>query len=134
MTKDEYLQRKALIEEDRALWNKSRNRFVPGLPVDADAKEFRRKIGSVGSCVDGLVANLLKEQSPFFDEVVEKWASLFPDIPAVPKQWSDGKLILHVPSSGQLFVVRSKLASIRKTLNTLSTAPKKWSVIFKIAR
>jgi hypothetical protein len=134
MTKDEYLQRKVLMEKDRALWKKSRSRFIPGLPVDADAKEFRRKIGNIGSCVDGLLANLLKEQSPFFDEVVEKWSSLFPDIPAVPKQWSEEKLILHVPSSGQLFVVRSKLASIRKTLNTLSTAPKKWTIILKIAR
>jgi hypothetical protein len=134
MTKDEYLERKALEMQDKALWKKSRSRFIPGLPVDADAKEFRRKIASVGSCLDGLVANLLKEQSPFFDEIVEKWSSLFPDIPAKPKEWTDGKLILGVPTSGQLFVVRSRLALIRRTLNTLSTVPKKWTIILKISR
>lgn len=134
MTRDEYLQRKALEEQDKALWKKSRSRFIPGLPVDSDAKEFRRKMGSVGACLDGLVANLLKEQSPFFDEVVEKWEGLFPDIPATPKEWVDGKLILHVPTSGQLFSVRAKLASIRKVLQTFATVPKKWTIHLKIAR
>ena len=134
MTKDEYLQRKSLEEVDSTLWRKSKMRFIPGLPVDADAKEFRRKIGSVGSCVDGLLADLLKEKSPFFDEVVEQCDSLFPDIPAKPKEWVEDKLILNVPSSGQLFVVRSKLASIRKKLNLLPTAPKHWTAILKIAR
>jgi hypothetical protein len=134
MTKDEYIQRKALEEKDKALWNKSRSRFIPGLPVDADAKEFRRKIGSVGSCIDRLVEGLLKEQNPFFDEIMEKWDGLFPDLPAKPKEWSDGKLILHVPTSGQLFSMRAKLPAIRKALSAFPSAPKRWTIHLKIQK
>ncbi len=105
---------------------------TPDLPIDGDVVETRVPMPNMGKLMDGLLANLLIEKSPFFDEVCEKWTGLFPDCVAKPGRWQDGRLFLYVRTSGQLFGMRSKLPKIRKTLATLPTAPKRFSVNLEI--
>jgi len=107
-------------------------RATPGLPIDGDAVETRVPMPSMGRLVDGLLANLLIEKSPFFDEVCEKWTELFPDSVARPGRWQDGRLFLYVRTSGQLFGMRTKLSKIKKALAVLPSAPKRFSVNLEI--
>ena len=87
---------------------------------------------SMGTLMDGLLATLLVEKSPFFDQVCEQWPTLFPDSVAKPGRWQDGRLFLYVRTSGQLFGMRPKLTKIKKALATLPTAPKRFSVHLEI--
>ncbi len=105
---------------------------TPGLPIDGDVVETRVPVPSMGKLMDGLLATLLVEKSPFFDQVCEQWPTLFPDIVAKPGRWQDGRLFLYVRTSGQLFGMRPKLTKIKKALATLPTAPKRFSVHLEI--
>ena len=105
---------------------------TPGLPIDGDVVETRVPVPSMGSLMDNLLAGLLIEKSPFFDQVCEQWTTLFPDCVAKPGRWQDGKLFLYVRTSGQLFGLRSKLPKIKKTLTTLPTAPTRFTVHLEI--
>ena len=105
---------------------------TPGLPIDGDAVEMRVPMPSMGKLMDGLLANLLIEKGPFFDQVCEQWPTLFPDCVAKPGRWQDGRLFLYVRTSGQLFGLRTKLPKIKKALATLPTAPKRFSVNLEI--
>lgn len=108
------------------------SRATPGLPVDGDVVETRVPVPSMGRLVDGLLASLLIEKSPFFDEVCEKWTELFPGSAAKPGRWQDGRLFLYVRTSGQLFGTRTKLPKIKKALAALPTAPTRFSVSLEI--
>ena len=105
---------------------------TPGLPIDGDVVETRVPMPSMGTLMDGLLATLLVEKSPFFDQVCEQWPKLFPDSVAKPGRWQDGRLFLYVRTSGQLFGMRPKLTKIKKALATLPTAPKRFSVHLEI--
>ena len=105
---------------------------TPGLPIDGDVVETRVPVPGMNKVVDGLLEKLLAVKTPFFDQVCDRWKEMFPDIPARPGRWQDGKLFLHVGSSGILFALRPKLRSIKKALATLPTAPKRFSVHLEI--
>ena len=108
------------------------SRATPGLPIDGDVVETRVPMPNMGSLMDGILANLLIEKSPFFDEVCEKWTQMFPDCVAKPGRWQDGRLFLYVRTSGQLFGMRSKLPKIKKALAALPEAPKRFVVNLEI--
>ncbi len=122
----------AKLARDIAVRRRLAARATPGLPIDGDAVETRVPMPNVGSLVDGLLASLLVERSPFFDEVCEKWTELFPESVAKPGRWQDGRLFLYVRTSGQLFGMRSKLSKVKKALAALPTAPKRFSVNLEI--
>ena len=105
---------------------------TPGLPIDGDVVETRVPMPSMGNLMDGILAKLLVEKSPFFDEVCEKWPALFPDCIAKPGRWQDGRLFLYVRTSGQLFGMRTKLPKMKKLIATLPTAPKRFSLNLEI--
>lgn len=123
-------RKKAL--RDAAARHRLASRATPGLPIDGDAVETRTPMPSMGSLMDSLLAGLLVEKSPFFDQVCEQWPTLFPDCVAKPGRWQDGRLFLYVRTSGQLFGLRTKLPKIKKTLATLPTAPKRFTVGLEI--
>ena len=120
------------LARDIAAHRRLAARATPGLPIDGDVVETRVPMPNMGSLMDGLLANLLIEKSPFFDEVCEKWTAMFPDSAAKPGRWQDGRLFLYVRTSGQLFGMRSKLSKIKKALAALPTAPKRFSVNLEI--
>lgn len=111
------------------------------LPVDGDVPSMRMSAYLAGDLMDPIVADLIQDRSAFFDEVRQKWESLFPDMPAKPGKWvsgaapkSPGKLFLEVASAPQLFSMRPKLTAIKRSLSNLQSAPERFSVHLEIAR
>ena len=117
---------------DMAARRRLASHATPGLPIDGDVVDTRVPMPSMGRLMDGLLASMLIEKSPFFDEVCEKWMDLFPDSAAKPGRWQDGGLFLYVRTSGQLFGMRTKLPKIKKALAALPTAPRRFSVNLEI--
>ena len=120
------------IARDVAARRRLAARATPGLPIDGDAVETRVPMPGIGKLMDDLLASMLVEKSPFFDQVCEKWMELFPDCVAKPGRWQDGRLFLYVRTSGQLFGMRTKLPTIKRALAALPTAPKRFSVNLEI--
>lgn len=117
---------------DRTNRRRLASRATPGLPVDGDALETRVVSDAVGQVLGRVMADLLVEQNPFFDAVCERWSALFPESPARPGRWQNGKLFLYVASAGQLFALRTKLPAYRRALAALAAAPKRFSVHLEI--
>ena len=111
------------------------------LPVDGDVPALRDPVVRAGSLMDGILSDLVRDRSPFFDEVSARWASLFPDLAAKPGKWVEGdgakgsgKLFLHVRSAAASFALRPRLPAIRKKLATLPSAPSRFSLHIEIVR
>ena len=111
------------------------------LPVDGDIPSHRSPTSRAGDFMDSLVQDLVRDRSPFFDEIVKRWKSLFPGISAKPGKWVSGatpkspaKLFLEVASAPALFSMRPKLAEIKRRLSGLPSAPERFSVHLEIAR
>ena len=111
------------------------------LPVDGDVPSHRSPVPLAGDFMDSLVEDLVRDRSPFFDEVARNWKGLFPDLPARPGKWvsgatqkSPGKLFLEVGSAPTLFSMRPKLPAIKRRLAALPSAPERFSVHLEIAR
>ena len=109
------------------------------LPVDGDLPSSRTPSVKAGDLLDSLVEDLMRDRSPFFDEVCARWRELFPEIAAKPGKWVDGvtpnaggKLFLHVRSAPASFAMRPRLAAIKRKLAELATAPKRFSVHVEI--
>jgi hypothetical protein len=104
------------------------------LPVDGDALEIRQPLASAGSFMDGILADLVKEETPFFDEICARWKELFPDLRARPGKWvasasgNGGKVFIYVASAAALFALRPKLPAMKKVLAKLASAPAKFTL------
>ena len=112
-----------------------------GVPVDGDVPAWRSQTARAGDLVDAIVADLVRDRSPFYDEVCVRWRSLFPELSAKPGKWvstdvaaGGGKLFLHVKSAAGSFALRPRLPAIRKRLAQLDSAPKRFSVHVEIVR
>ena len=110
------------------------------LPVDGDAPAWRTPTKRAGDFVEALVTDLVRDRSPFYDEVCDRWHELFPELSAKPGKWvsgdgpaGGGKLFLHVRSSAGLFALRPKLPAIRRKLASFASAPKRFSLHVEIA-
>ena len=111
------------------------------LPVDGDAAAYRSPTARAGDLLDSIVSDLVRDRSPFFDEVCARWKELFPELKARPGKWvagdtlaSGGRLFLHVGSAAGSFALRPKLPTIRKRLATLGSAPARFTLHVEIAR
>ncbi len=108
------------------------------LPVDGDAPAWRSPTVLAGDRMEALVADLVRDRSPFYDEVCARWSEMFPELKARPARWvsgegGSGKMFLSVGSSAGLFALRPKLPAIRKRLSALASAPKRFTVHLEIA-
>lgn len=120
------------LARDRAARRRFADHLIPGLPVDGDAPEMRVKTPRVGALLGALVTELTHVHEPFFDTVCDNWPRLFPDFPAKPGRYQDGRLFLYVRTSGQLFSLRAKLPTVKRALMALPGAPKRFSVHLEI--
>lgn len=109
------------------------------LPVDGDAPAWRTPTTRAGEFMETIVADLVKDRSPFYDEVSARWRELFPELAARPGKWvaddgpsGNGRLFLHVRSAAASFALRPKIQVIRKKLMTLGSAPRRFSVHIEI--
>ncbi len=109
------------------------------LPVDGDVPAFRTPPSRAGDLLDSIVADLTRDRSPFFDEVRARWEEMFPGVAARPGKWvagagTSGRLFLHVRTAAASFAIRPKLASMRRRLASLPSAPARFSLHVEIAR
>lgn len=91
----------------------------------ATGLNLRGRHKSVGTAFDAALKDLLTERNDFFDSLVDRWRALFPDLPARPGRYEDGKIFVYVKSAPTLFMMRPKLKSIAARLAGLPGAPKK---------
>ena len=91
-------------------------------PVDPDK---RGRHNTIASAFDAAFKDLTVEKNAFFDSLVDNWRVLFPNLPARPGRYEDGKIFVYVKNAPTAFLVRPKLRMIAAKLATLPGAPKK---------
>lgn len=85
----------------------------------------RGRYKTVSSAFDAAFKDLTTEKNPFFDSLCDNWQSLFPDLPAKPGRFEDGKLFVYVRNAPTAYLVRPRLRMIAAKLATLPGAPKR---------
>lgn len=106
--------------------NRYRDEFGAPLPRYWPKEPDRRgRHASFASAVTAAFADLTTVHEPFFDSLADRWPNLFPNLPARPGRYDDGKIFLYVANAPTLYLMRPKLAAVRRTLAALPDAPKK---------
>ena len=123
---DPYAQKRRRAREQRQ--SRLARIVSPDLPIDGDAVEARRPTVAVGGLLDAVMDSVAREiyrdEARFFDRLRERWAELFPECPARPGRWQEGKLVLYVATAGQSFALRPKLPAMKRRILALDGAPK----------
>lgn len=91
-------------------------------PLDPD-KRGRHK--TVASAFEAAFKDLTTEKNDFFDSLADNWAALFPNLPARPGRYEDGKIFVYVKNAPTAFLVRPRLRAIAAKLAALPGAPKR---------
>ena len=89
------------------------------------APDQRGKHKTLSSALDAAFKALTVEHNDFFDSLCDNWAKIFPDMPAKPGRYEDGKIFIYVRSAAVSFMVRPKLRTIAGRLAQLPGAPKR---------
>ena len=87
--------------------------------------EKRGRHKTFGAAVGAAFSDLIVEKNEFFDSLVDNWRRLFPDQPARPGRYEDGKIFIYVKNAPTLFMMRPRLPTIKRRLAALPGAPKK---------
>ena len=87
--------------------------------------EKRGRHKTFSSAVGAAFSDLIVEKNEIFDSLADNWRRLFPDQPARPGRYEDGKIFLYVKNAPTLFLMRPRLPMIRRKLATLPGAPTK---------
>ena len=99
--------------------------FENGVNWKPIAPEMRGRHKTAASAFDAAFKALSVERDGFFDSVVDKWKSMFPDIPARPGRHERGRIYLYVRSAPASYMVRPRLREIAAKLALVPGAPKK---------
>ena len=98
------------------------DRNLYGTAVGLKERGRRR---TVASAFDAAFKDLTTEKNPFFDSLCDNWKAIFPDVPAKPGRYEDGRIFIYVRNAPTSFVVRPKLRAIAARLAQLPGAPKR---------
>lgn len=91
-------------------------------PIDPDKRGRHR---DAASAFDAAFKALSGERNEFYDSLVDNWRALFPDVPARPGRYENGRIYIYVRNAPTSYVVRPKLRAIAAKLAALPGAPKK---------
>ena len=80
---------------------------------------------TIASAFEAAFRDLTTEKNAFFDSLVDRWQELFPDLPARPGRYEDGKIFIYVRNAPTAFLVRPRLRAVAAKLAALPGAPKK---------
>lgn len=86
--------------------------------------EKRGRHSTFASAVAASLKTLRTEKNPFFNTVCRNWPRLFSELPARPGAWHDGTVVLYVNKSTTLYLMRPRLATIKRVLGSLPGAPR----------
>jgi hypothetical protein len=89
------------------------------------APDQRGRHKTLGSALDAAFKDLVRERNDFFDSLPDVWPKLFPDLPARPGRYEDGKIFIYVRNAATSFSVRPKLRAISERLSRLPGAPRR---------
>ena len=78
-----------------------------------------------GAAVGAAFSDMIVENNDFVDSLVDNWRRLFPDQPARPGRFGEGKSVIYVKHAPTLFMMRPRLPTIKRRLAELPGAPKK---------
>ena len=92
------------------------------MPIDPDKRGRHR---TAASAFDAAYRDLVTEHHPFFDSLCDNWKRLFPNLPARPGRYEDGKIFIYVRNAPTAFVVRPQLPRLAAALRKLPGAPTK---------
>lgn len=92
----------------------------------------RGMYSSFASAVEASFKELSHVPDSFFDTLTDRWNELFPNLPIKPGRREGNKLFLYVKSAPVLFIVRSRIPSIKRVLTALPLAPKRLEVYLEI--
>ena len=84
----------------------------------------RGRHATFSSAIDAAFKDLTTERNAFFDSLADEWKRIFPDTPARPGRYEDGKIVLYVKNPPTLYLMRMKLGLIRQKLAGLPGAPR----------
>ena len=68
---------------------------------------------------------LVVEHNAFYDQLVDRWNTLFPGFAAKPGRYENGRIYLYVRSAPASFALRPQLPAIKRRLAELPGAPKR---------
>jgi len=91
-------------------------------PKDPDKRGLHK---TMSSAFDAAFKDLTTEKNVFFDSLVDNWKKIFPDLPARPGRYEDGKIFVYVRNAPTAFLLRPRLKAIAARLRTLPGAPEK---------
>lgn len=91
-------------------------------PLDPE-KRGRHK--DAASAFDAAFKALSEASDEFYDSLVDNWRALFPDVPARPGRYDNGRIYVYVRNAPTSYVVRPKLRAMAAKLAALPGAPKK---------
>ena len=95
---------------------------------------LRGRHATFGSAVDAAVTDLVRERNAFYDSLVDAWRRLFPDLPARPGRCENGKIFLYVATAPTLFMMRPRLAAVKRRLAELPGAPPRIELRLEVHR
>ncbi len=108
--------------------------FENGVNWQPSQPESRGRFRSFPDAVQAAFMGLYREGNPFFAQIVDKWASLFPNVRAKPIRFENNTLYLAVPNAPTSFVIRPKLASMKRLLAALPGAPARFSIKLEVRK
>ena len=106
--------------------------FESGVNWQPLEPESRGRFRSFSDAVQFSFKSLYLERNPFFAQIADRWKSLFPDLRARPLRFENGTLFLAVRNAPAAFIVRPKLAAVRRIVAALPGAPAKFSIKLEI--
>ena len=99
--------------------------FENGVEWKPISPELRGRHKTTASAFDAAFKALAGETNAFYDSLVDNWKKLFPDVPARPGRYENGRIYIYVRNAPTSYVVRPKLRAIAAKLATLPGAPRK---------
>ena len=96
----------------------------------------RGRHATFGSALDTAVSSIARTigRDEFFDSLVDSWAGLFPGCQARPGRRDADRIVLYVSSAPVLFMMRPRLAEMKRALQALPGAPRRLSLALEIRK
>lgn len=108
--------------------------FENGVEWKPLAPAERGRHATFSSAVSAAFESLLVVHDEFFDSLADLWPRLFPNSPARPGRYENGRIFLYVRSAPALFAFRPKLPAVKRRLAELPGAPKRLDLALEIRR